>query len=428
MSTGLTLQPGELSKRLETDPPVAVRLVDLDGPLEPLQLPQSRSGKPYRQLLAMLRQRGRPLGWTVLPVGPGGEVSLADLGNQLDGSSDGRPGGAPGPAAARGEEDLPDQLITVVIATCACPERVIPCVEAIQAGATGRFEVVVVENRPGNSNVKAELRSRFGEDEDVRYVEELRPGLSAARNAGLEAARGDLVAFTDDDVRVDSAWIPSIRSAFAASPEVTCVTGLILPLELETPAQLLDERFASYAKGYERRTYSIEFPPDDQPLFPYAAGHFASGANMAFRTEALRGLRGFDPVLSTGTPSRGGEDLDVCVRVLHAGGHLTYEPGAIVWHRHPDTYDHVRRQVFDYGAGLGAMLTKHLITGSYRWQIVRRVPGGLRYYVHPDSRKNEMRGTGFPPELVRRERAGLLYGPLAYAASRLDSRRKHGGC
>lgn len=421
MNDELTLRPNELSERLATDPPLAVRLVDLDPPPERLQLPQSPRGEPYRQLLAMLRERGRPLGWTVLPVGPGGEVSLAGLGSQPAGSADDPP-----------EEGLdgeapPDLLITVVIATCARPERAIPCVEAIQASATGRFEVVVVENRPDGSTVEGELRARFGDDGEVRYVEEHRPGLSAARNAGLGVARGALVAFTDDDVRVDPAWIPSIRSAFAASSKVTCVTGLILPLELETPAQLLDERFASYAKGYRRRTYSIEAPPEDQPLFPYAAGHFASGANMAFRTDALRSLGGFDPVLSTGTPSRGGEDLDVCVRILNAGGHLTYEPRAIAWHSHPDTYEQVRRQVFDYGAGLGAMLTKHLVTGPDRWQILRRVPKGIRYYVRPDSRKNEIRGSDFPRELVRRERFGLLYGPLAYASSRLDSRRKHAG-
>jgi GT2 family glycosyltransferase len=414
----LTLQAGELSESLETDPPVAVRMVDLDEPLENLQLPASPSGKPYRRLLAMLRRDGRPVGWTALPVGPSGEVSLAELQSDARGSVESEAGNS------RNGGPPPDLLMSIVVATCANPERVIGCVEAIQAGAAGRCEAVVVENRPGNSTVEAELRRRFGDDERIRYVEESRPGLSAARNAGLAAARGELIAFTDDDVRVDPAWVPSLRAAFAALPTVDCVTGLILPLELETPAQLLDERFANYGKGFERRTYSVADPPPDQPLFPYAAGHFGSGANMAFRTQALRDLGGFDPVLSTGTRSRGGEDLDICVRLLHAGGHLTYEPAAIVWHRHPDTYDQVHRQAFDYGAGLGAMLTKHVIAGPHRWEIIRRVPKGLRYYVNPQSRKNAMRGSTFPRALVRRERLGLAYGPLAYMASRLDSSRR----
>jgi GT2 family glycosyltransferase len=445
MSVALRSAPpalGELAECLEDHrAPIAVRSVDLEDRAERLQLPASRSGTPYERLVVFVRRAGRPIGWGALPVAADGEVSLAALATLQAPVEEPREeplevSFAPavhepreavaGPAQPRlrdAAEPAMEPLISIVVATCANPELVVRCVEAIQSETRGTYEVVVVENRPRGSTVARVLREHFGGDERIRYVEEQRPGLACARNAGLRAARGELVAFTDDDVIVDSAWVPAIRGAFAAAPEVACVTGLILPLELETPAQLLIERFAGYGKGFAPRIYSLEKPPPDQPLFPYTAGYFGSGANMAFRTGFLRDIGGFDPILGTGTPARGGEDLDICIRVLGAGAQLAYEPRAIIWHCHPDTAAHLRRRAFDYGTALGAMVSKHILSGPNRWTIFSRIPQGIRYYTDPASRKNAARGSAFPRGLARLERVGLLYGPLAYLASRVEARR-----
>jgi GT2 family glycosyltransferase len=409
---------GELAECLEESrrAPIAVRSVDLEDRAERLQLPASRSGAPYERLLVLVRRATRPIGWVALPVAADGEVSLAALA-ALATPVEERPALPDAPASTT------EPSISIVIATCANPELVVRCVAAIQAETRGAYEVLVVENRPRGSTVARVLAERFAGDERIRYVEEQRPGLACARNAGLRAARGELVAFTDDDVIVDAAWVPAIREAFAAAPQVACVTGLILPLELETPAQLLIERFAGYGKGFQPRIYSLEKPPPDQPLFPYTAGYFGSGANMAFRTGFLRDIGGFDPILGTGTAARGGEDLDICIRVLGAGAQLAYEPRAIIWHRHPDTEAHLRRRAFDYGTALGAMISKHILSGPDRWTILSRIPQGIRYYTDPASRKNAARGSAFPRGLARLERIGLLYGPLAYLASRVEARR-----
>ncbi|HTA98323.1 MAG TPA: glycosyltransferase [Solirubrobacteraceae bacterium] len=416
---------------LDGQTPVAVRTIDLEQCPGELQLPLSSGGHAYRQLLVLVRQDGYPLGWCSFPVSPDGTVPLDDLGFVTDLPQVAVPDGDVGTSLVWGrpptEPSTPgavgQSLVSVVIATCADAKTAVRCVEAIQSAASGPYEVIVVENRPAHSTVKRALDEHFGDDRRVRYVEERRPGLACARNAGLRVAQGELVAFTDDDVIVDSAWLPAIRATFAASQDVDCMTGLILPLELETQAQLLVERFAGYAKGFLPRIYALEQPPADQPLFPYTAGYFGSGANMAFRTAALRRLGSFDPVLGTGTRSRGCEDLDICIRVLNAGSRLAYEPRAVVWHRHPDTHAHLRRRAFDYGAALGAMLTKHLLVGPNRWGMVSRIPQAARYYTDPRSRKNATRGNAFPPSLTRLERTGLLYGPLAYLASRLEALR-----
>ncbi|HXD55936.1 MAG TPA: glycosyltransferase [Solirubrobacteraceae bacterium] len=351
---------------------------------------------------------GRPLGWVSLPVTPDGR---APTGSTLAALADRQ-------QRQEWKTQLPDERgphISVVVATCRHATAATGCVEAILDAAGERCEAIVVENRPGHSTVESALRLRFGPDPRVRYLEEARPGLSSARNAGLRAARGEIVAFTDDDVTVDRNWIDFLLAAFAED-DVDCVTGLIAPLELETPAQLLIERFAGYGKGFQRRAYSLAEPPIDQPLFPYAAGHFVSGANIAFRTEALRALGGFDEALGTGTPARGCEDLDVAIRLLLAGGRLLYEPAATVWHRHPRLPGGAHRRVFDYGAALGAMLTKHIL-GSDRRNILTKAPRAVAYWFDPSARKNAGRGS-LPRRLLALELAGLLYGPLAYAISR----------
>jgi O-antigen biosynthesis protein len=412
---------------LDDEAPLAVRMIDIEQLADHVHVGTSQTGAPYRRLLALVRKSGRPLGWASLPVASNGMVSLQPLAAIAKCSPDepviGLDGDTDDPHAGAVGEGSREALVTVVIATCADADSVLRCVEAICTGDTGPMEVVVVENRPQNSSVRGALEERFAADTRIRYVEEYRPGLAQARNAGLRAARGELVAFTDDDVIVDRRWISTLREVFAAMPKVSCVTGLIVPLELENAAQLSLERFGSYGKGFTQRVYSIERPPPDQPLFPYAAGHFCSGANMALRASALHALGGFDPVLGTGTPARGSEDLDICIRVLQAGGELAYEPRALVWHRHPDTPAGLRRRAFDYGAALGALLSKHLLVGPHRWSIVARIPGGIRYLADPRSRKNAARGPSFPRRLVWLERAGLLYGPIAYLASRLHTSR-----
>jgi GT2 family glycosyltransferase len=440
-----------LPECLDGETPVAVRLIDIEQGTAGLRLPANAGGSLHHRLVALVRRDGLPLGWTALEVSADGTVSLDGLAaagelaagpheapgglpiarggpHEAPGGLPGAPGASPyapggSPGASGGPPDAPAGLLSVVVTTCANVEQVISCVEAIRACGDEALEIVVVENRPVLSTLERTLEERFGGDRLVHYVEEHRRGLSRARNAGLGAARGDIVAFTDDDIVVDRAWVRALRTAFVRSPSVDCVTGLILPFELETPTQVLAERFASFGKGFSQRTYTLEDPPLDQPLFPYTAGYFGSGANMAFRTAVIRDLGGFDPALGAGTRTRGGEDLDICIRLLRAGRRLAYEPGAIVWHRHPNTLARLRQQVLGYGIGLGAMLTKQIIVGPDRWSIVSRAPQGIRYFMDPGSRKNAARGAVFPRSLSRLERIGVAYGPFAYMAGCLGRSR-----
>ena len=97
-------------------------------------------------------------------------------------------------------------------------------------------------------------------------------GLALARTWPCPRSAGKIVAITDDDVEVHPDWLTAIAEAFAES-DATCVTGLILPAELQTPAQLLVERAGGYGRGFAARAFTLErcrianhcsrSPPDD---------------------------------------------------------------------------------------------------------------------------------------------------------------------
>jgi GT2 family glycosyltransferase len=397
-----------------------VRLVELTAPLVDIQLPRSSGGRPYRSLLALPRLFDDPIGAATVPVDRSGLVSRDCLERELRSQL----GGDLREALARRELAPSDaetptrrRSVSVVVTTCCSPVALERCLRSILQSDHGDFEVIVVENRPRSPATRRMLAERFPGEPRLRYVEEPRQGLSRARNAGLAVADGDVVAFTDDDVVVDPAWVGRCAKAFDRESDVACATGLILPLELETETQLLLEQFAGFGKGFRPVTHRLPEARDLQPLFPYTPGAIGSGANTALRSDVARALGGFAASLGAGTAAVGGEDLDLYIRVLREGHAIAYEPSAIVWHHHPDGEARLRRQVYRYGVGLGATLARQLLVGPERGELIRAVPAGVRYARDPTSRKNASKPPDFPQHLDWLERVGMLVGPAAYMVS-----------
>jgi GT2 family glycosyltransferase len=416
-------------------PPAAVRTVNLDEPIaDDLRLGPARDGGHYRSLLVVGQRGEAPAGVAVITVGEGGVVPRDRLEwelrrqihvNRNDGLSGptnlgaSRENGVASTGERLGVEGATRRYVSVVVTTCRSPDRLERCLRSILACEYVAFEVVVVENRPGSPVTRRMLSERFPTESRVRYVEESRPGLSSARNAGLAVAGGDVVAFTDDDVVVDRAWIRRFADAFDQREDIGCVTGLILPLELETGTQLQLEQFMALSKGFNWQVFRLPEALDAYPLLPYTAGVVGSGANTALRSDIAHEIGGFDPTLGTGTPAAGGEDLDLYIRLLRCGHAIAYEPGAIIWHEHPSGTAKLHHQVYWYGVGLGATFTKQLIAGPGRRQLVRAVPAGVRYLLDPASRKNANKAHGYLRRLDWLERFGMVAGPLAYLASLL---------
>ncbi|MEV1064435.1 glycosyltransferase [Streptomyces sp. NPDC050263] len=325
---------------------------------------------------------------------------------------------------------------TVVVATRERTEKLAHALDSLLAQDHPDFEIIVVDNAPVTDSTRDLIEHKYAER--VRYVTEPVPGLAVAHNMGVAAAHGEVIAFTDDDVVADPRWLTELTAPFVADPGLGCTTGLILPARLRTPAQVLLESHGGFAKGFTARTYDPHDPPADEPLFPFTAGRFGSGASMAFRTEVLRSVGGFDPATGAGTRARGGDDLYGFVRVLAAGHRLHYTPQALVWHHHRETWRDLETQAYGYGAGLTAYLTAILVNRpGLLPAFLARLPRGLAYArTLTASREaggaservegasggapggHDDRTHAWPGRLSRLQRRGMLYGPLGYLRAR----------
>ena len=319
----------------------------------------------------------------------------------------------------------PPPLVTVVVPTVGREELAV-CLESLLAQDYDDFEIVVVDNAP--STAARELLDRVLEGvpdpaHRLRRVVEPTPGASYARNRGLGAASGSIVAFVDDDVLVDRRWLRATVAAFDFVPGVAAVTGLVLPWELETREQLWFVQYGGFGKGFSRRAFDLTEHRGEHFLYPYLPGHYGTGANSAFRTEFLRQLGGFDPALGMRRPVVGGEDIDVLLRTVLSGAVLVYEPQALLWYQPYRDYRALQRQMTIYGRGLAAVVLKAALADrAVAGDVARRVPAGLRFLLDPRSGKNSGK-RDFPTDLTLRELAGVLSGPFTYAWARVLDRQ-----
>ena len=215
---------------------------------------------------------------------------------------------------------------SVIVCTRYRPDLLARCLASL-AGMDGpEPETIVVDNTEGDPETKR-VTARAG----ARYVVETRGGLSRARNTGIDAGRGELIAFLDDDAVADSAWL-SRHAAALADESLTAATGRELPvvtepgqgwipprgLDLGEQAFVIDRRSPGW---FERANF----------------GGLGSGANMVFKRQAFdQGLR-FRETLGRGADLPGFEEHYIFFRIIKSGGRIAYVPGAVVWHGRPDS-------------------------------------------------------------------------------------------
>lgn len=392
------------------------------------RVPSSINAPGYGALWALVREGGRPRGLVKLPV-VDDVLPREEFMSAVHALS---PVSAAAPPTGPGNGRLP--AVSVVIATMFERRALLDaCLRSLAELDYPSYEVIVVDNRSADAP-PVELPG-------VSMIREPRPGLSAARNRGLEAAGGEIVAFADDDVAVDPAWLLAYALRFKARPEEVCVTGIVFPKELETPAQVA---FEDYYDGFGPRRFEplshrLRVPAGSgSPFTPatvdaisddgerrtefslYLAGNFGVGANMAFRTQGLRDLGGFELALGPGTPTRNGEELAAFARLAWRGHSLGFEPAALVQHVHRRDYPALQRQITNYGRGFSAMLTalvmedprhlgRMLGSGHRAVQTIRR---GYRRKLATHQPKQNTSG------LAARELRGMVSGPASYLRAR----------
>lgn len=386
--------------------PYAIADIELSEPLPELVLGPDEDG-----VFLLLRAYGRPVHYEMHALSAGARLDGDEVARLLDRRV----------AHALLEHALAAELrppvavrpvsLTVAVCTRARPGLLASCLSSVlalraESPADARhFEVLVVDNDPPDDATQRLVDGLPG----VRYVREARPGLDFARNRVLAEATGTWTAYLDDDVVVDRGWLEGLEEAVAEHPDAASVTGLVLPLELATEAQIIFERRGGFGRGCSKRRFAGPAGPDN-PLFPLGAGIFGAGCNMVLRTDLVRTLGGFDEALDTGPPLPGGGDLDIWCRIALAGHALVYEPRLLVFHRHRPNQAGLRRQYRSWGEGFMAYLTKTArVDSTQRRKAARLLAWWLRDELENVAASLRPRA-GMPVDLALAELAGGLAG------------------
>ena len=233
--------------------------------------------------------------------------------------------------------------VSVVVCAYNAADTLDDCLVSLGRLNYPRYEVIVVND--GSRDATGEIARRY----PVRVIDVPNGGLSAARNIGLAAATGEIVAYTDADVRVDPDWLAYLVQPFLTSDVVGSGGPNVVPPDDPFVAQcvarapggpthvLLDDRIAEHVPG----------------------------CNMAFRRDALLAINGFNPVYL-----RAGDDVDVCWRLQARKQRIGFAPSALVWHHHRASVNAYWRQQVGYGEGEAWLEAHHpekFVRGTMLW-------------------------------------------------------------
>ncbi|NLS02347.1 glycosyltransferase [Rhizobium sp. P32RR-XVIII] len=237
------------------------------------------------------------------------------------------------------------------------------CLDAVAAAARQaehlHLELVFVDN--GSTDDTADVFRKWAATAPIetRLIHETLPGLANARNAGIRAAAGFILAFTDDDCEVFPDYFTAIHAAFANDKQLIMRGGRI---------ELGDERDLPV-------TIKTELEPAVLTSELHAGG-FIHGANMVFPKALADTIGIFDPRFGAGSPFRSGEDTDYTHRAFNAGIRVEYFPDFVVKHFHGRRkVEDIHRLHAGYAFGNGALYAKYMfdrrsnMRGMLRWDI-----------------------------------------------------------
>ncbi len=211
--------------------------------------------------------------------------------------------------------------ISVVVCTYNGQRTIGDCLQGLRELDYPDFEVIVVDD--GSTDATAAISRQFG----FAPITTAHGGLSHARNVGMEAATGEIVAYIDDDARPDPHWLTYLAITFLRTDHVGVGGPNIAPAGDGDVAECV----ANAPGG-----------PVHVLLSDQEAEHIP-GCNMAFRKTSLQAIDGFDPQFL-----KAGDDVDVCWRLREAGGTLGFSPAAVVWHHRRNSVHAYWRQQQGY--------------------------------------------------------------------------------
>lgn len=224
--------------------------------------------------------------------------------------------------------------VSVIVASYQGARTLPACLESVERLNYPAFEILLVDD--GSTDCTPEIAARYP---SVRYVRlDSNQGLSAARNAGIQAANGEIIAFTDADCRVDEDWLHHLVGDLLNSSFVGIGGHNLLPPD--------DSAIAA-------AVMASPGGPAHVLLTDRLAEHIP-GCNMAFYKWALEDIGGFDPLFR-----KAGDDVDVCWRLQRRGYALGFSPGGFVWHYRRSTVRDYLAQQRGYGEAEALLVRRH---------------------------------------------------------------------
>jgi glycosyltransferase involved in cell wall biosynthesis len=223
-------------------------------------------------------------------------------------------------------------FFSVIVPTRDRPGALADCLAALHrlAYPRDRFEVIVVDD--GSEQTLEGVLAAFRDRLPVTLVPQASAGPAAARNAGARKARGDFLAFTDDDCAPDADWLGALAERFRSGGDRA--------LGGRTLNGRPDNLFATATQALMEDLYAhFNATPEEAQFF--------TSNNLAVPADLFRAVGGFDPAF----PIAAGEDRDFCDRWLRRGHTMTYVPEARVTHSHPLGFSSFWRKHFSYGRG-----------------------------------------------------------------------------
>jgi GT2 family glycosyltransferase len=218
--------------------------------------------------------------------------------------------------------NLPWPRISVVVCSYNGAHTIRDCLEGLTRLEYPNFEVIVVDD--GSTDATAAIASEY----PFRLIGTKKCGLSGARNTGMEAATGEIVAYLDDDAWPDPHWLTFLAATFMTR-EYAAVGGPNIP-----PPD--DGSIADCVANAPGGPVHVLLSDQDAEHIP--------GCNMAFRKACLEAIGGFDPQFHVA-----GDDVDVCWRLHQRGWTLGFSPAAIVWHHRRNSIHAYWKQQQGYG-------------------------------------------------------------------------------
>lgn len=312
--------------------------------------------------------------------------------------------------------------VTVAVCTRDHTNDLKRCLDSLELLDYPDLEILVVDNAPRDDSTERLVDESYP---NIRYVREPRPGLNWARNRVVIEAHGEIIAYTDDDCVVDPEWVKALAAVFSDNPVVMAVTGLVVPYELETEAQILFERYAGFGRGFQRKWYREDHKNGRQMAVLHGGGgKFGTGANMAYRRRLFNQIGYFDPALDVGTPTGGGGDVEMFFRVIKEGYTLVYEPGALVRHVHRRDHERLRMQMIGWGAGFWSQLVRSSL--AYPHEAIGFFKLGLGWFWERNVWRlllSLMRPSPSTRSLILAEIWGSLIGVVQYFRARSMAKR-----